>query len=115
MSADRIVDQPPPMANEAPSVQALVRADLDERERLGRQRYGTPLQPVNGRDALVDAYQEVLDLACYLRQELAERDDPTLAVQLAQARMDVQMRDGVIAEMRRQYEGLERRLTKRAR
>lgn len=69
-----IVDQPPPVhRGGVASVQALVRADLEERERIGVERYGTPLQPHNGRDALVDAYQEALDLACYLRQAIAER------------------------------------------
>lgn len=71
----RIIDQPPPVPNDRPSVQSLVRADLQERERVGVQRYGTPLQPFNGRDALVDAYQEALDLACYLRQAIAERPE----------------------------------------
>jgi hypothetical protein len=32
------------------------------------------LQAFNGRDALRDAYEEALDLACYLRQAIAERD-----------------------------------------
>jgi hypothetical protein len=35
-----------------------------------RERYGVPLQADNGRDA----YEEALDLAAYLRQELAQRD-----------------------------------------
>ena len=47
---------------------------MEERRQVGIERYGTPLQPNNGRDALVDAYQEALDLACYLRQSIAERD-----------------------------------------
>ncbi|SNY28944.1 hypothetical protein SAMN05421748_103162 [Paractinoplanes atraurantiacus] len=64
-----------PIPNSAPSVQGMVRADLEVREQLGRQRYGTALQPNNGRDALRDAYEEALDLACYLRQAIAERDD----------------------------------------
>ncbi|GAB1642557.1 hypothetical protein [Krasilnikovia sp. MM14-A1259] len=70
----QIADQPPPVPNDRPSILALVRADLEERERVGVQRYGTPLQAHNGRDALVDAYQEALDLAAYLRQAIAERD-----------------------------------------
>ncbi|MFC6017779.1 hypothetical protein ACFP2T_16380 [Plantactinospora solaniradicis] len=70
----QIVDQPPPAPNDRPSVQSLVRSDLEVRERVGVARYGTPLQPHNGRDALVDAYQEVLDLACYLRQAIEEHD-----------------------------------------
>ncbi|MEO6034334.1 MAG: hypothetical protein ABIQ35_03680 [Verrucomicrobiota bacterium] len=39
----------------------------------GRQ-WPVPLQPFNGRDALHDAYEEVLDLAQYFRQALYERD-----------------------------------------
>ncbi len=69
-----IEDQPPPVPNDRPAVWDLVIADMRERDQVGRQRYGTPLQPHNGRDALVDAYQEALDLAVYLRQAIAERD-----------------------------------------
>lgn len=43
-------------------------------DKFGRRKYGTPLQPFNGRDPLVDAYQEVLDLAVYLRQAIWERE-----------------------------------------
>ncbi len=39
---------------------------------LGKQRYGTALYANNGRSALRDAYEEALDLACYLRQALEE-------------------------------------------
>lgn len=69
----RIADQPAPIPNERPAVWSLVIADMRERDELGRHRYGTPLQPFNGRDALVDAYQEALDLAVYLRQAIEER------------------------------------------
>lgn len=47
-------DQPLPVPNDRPSIQGLVRADL----------------------ALRDAYDEALDLACYLRQAIEERDHP---------------------------------------
>jgi hypothetical protein len=43
-------------------------ADMMARDAFGRAKYGTPLQPFNGRDALTDAYQEALDLAVYLKQ-----------------------------------------------
>ena len=69
----QIVDQPPPVPNEEPGIWQLVIADMAERDKVGRQRYGTPLQAHNGRDALVDAYQECLDLAVYLRQAIEER------------------------------------------
>lgn len=66
-------EQPMPTPNDGPSVQSMVRADLEVRERIGRERYGTALQPHNGRDALRDAYEEAMDLTCYLRQEIEER------------------------------------------
>jgi len=69
-----IKDQPPPVPNTSRPVWELVIEDMRERDHIGRQRYGTPLQARNGRDALVDAYQEALDLAVYLRQVIAERD-----------------------------------------
>lgn len=67
-----VLDQPPPTPNDKPAVWGLVIADMHERDKVGRQRYGTPLQPHNGRDALVDAYQEGLDLVVYLRQRIEE-------------------------------------------
>ena len=69
-----MIDQPPPHPNANPAIQDLVMQDVAERKRLGIERYGTPLQAFNGRDALVDAYQEALDLVQYLRQALYERD-----------------------------------------
>lgn len=48
-------------------------ADMAARKRVGIERYGMPLQAFNGRDALIDAYQEALDLCCYLRQAIEER------------------------------------------
>ena len=47
--------------------------DMKARDRLGRERYGRPLTPHNGRDALQDAYEEALDLAVYLKQAIMER------------------------------------------
>lgn len=69
-------DQPLPVANDGAIVQDAVCVDIQSRKRVGIQRYGTPLQPHNGRDALRDAYEEALDLACYLKQALLERDPP---------------------------------------
>lgn len=67
-------DQPMPTVNDGPNIQALVRQDLNQREQIGIQRYGTPLQPHNGRDMLRDAYDEALDCATYLRGALYERE-----------------------------------------
>lgn len=67
-------DQPMPVANDKPAVWPIVMADMQARHELGIKRYGTPLQPHNGRDALRDAYEEALDLAVYLRTAIFERD-----------------------------------------
>lgn len=55
-------------------VAPLVHADIDKRIVKGTVQYGEPLTTHNGRDALMDAYEEALDLALYLRQAIAERD-----------------------------------------
>lgn len=64
--------QPLPVINDAPDVQSAVIADIEKRRELGIKRYGTAVQPHNGRNALLDAYEEALDLAMYLKQWLIE-------------------------------------------
>jgi hypothetical protein len=68
--------QPMPIPSDRPSIQSLVRADIDAREQVGISRYGTSLQPHNGRDMLRDAYDEAMDLTTYLRGVIEERDNP---------------------------------------
>lgn len=65
--------EPDPIPNNSRPIWDLVREDMDERNKDGIRKYGTPLQAGNGRDALVDAYQEALDLVVYLRQAIEER------------------------------------------
>jgi len=67
-------DQQPPTPNNLPEIHDLVCGDIQARKRLGTERYGTPLQPHNGRDALRDHYEELLDACAYARQMLFERD-----------------------------------------
>lgn len=67
-------DQPDPVKNDNPAVWSLVIKDMADRDILGTERYGVRLQADNGRDTLLDAYQEALDLAVYLRAALYERD-----------------------------------------
>lgn len=67
-------EQPPPKRNDTTPIVTLVKQDLDERMRKGVETYGMPLRAWNGRDALQDAYEEALDLCCYLRQAIAERN-----------------------------------------
>jgi len=88
------VDQPSPVATTGPAIWDLViveveatiqtrrerhevwlalLADMRERDHLGLERYGVRLQAHNGRNALVDAYQEALDAVAYTRQAMEER------------------------------------------
>jgi hypothetical protein len=67
-------EQPAPKRNIHPAVWDLVITDMMERDKIGESKYGTRLQPFNGRDALADAYQESLDQTVYLRQLIYERD-----------------------------------------
>lgn len=69
-----VSEQAPPAPSESPAVWSLVMRDMVDRDIAGAQKYGVRLQAGNGRDALVDAYQEALDLVVYLRQALYERD-----------------------------------------
>ena len=66
------IKQPTPHGT-GPAIAELVQKDIDDRMEKGLQTYGEKLRAHNGRDPLVDAYEEVLDLAVYLRQELYER------------------------------------------
>lgn len=73
MPDDPNTPEPPPTPNDRRPVWDLVIEDMRARDNAGRAKYGTPLQAGNGRDPLVDAYQEALDLAVYLRQAIEER------------------------------------------
>lgn len=68
-----IEEQQPPVQSVG-DVWLLVLKDMEERRLHGIEKYGVPVQPYNGRDPLVDAYQEALDLCVYLRQAIEERD-----------------------------------------
>jgi hypothetical protein len=63
-----------PAASKGPAIWPLVIKDMCDRHDAGCTKYGTPLQAHNGRRPMVDAYQELLDLVVYLRQELVERE-----------------------------------------
>lgn len=67
-------EQPAPRPNSEPLVKDAVIADIHELCERRRIKYGTHLQPHNGRDALQDAYEELIDGALYLKQLLMERD-----------------------------------------
>jgi len=71
-----------------------LRALCEERDALGRAKYGTALKVHNGREPLVDALQEALDLAVYLHQAWMRSKDARMwwmrnrALELAQNILD---------------------------
>lgn len=66
--------QPMPTITDGQDIQSMVIADITARREVGIQRYGTALQANNGRDAMRDLYDELLDACCYAKQALVERD-----------------------------------------
>jgi hypothetical protein len=47
---------------------------MPERMQVGLRRYGTLLQPFNGRNYMQDAWEELLDLSVYLEGVRRERE-----------------------------------------
>lgn len=91
MAKDAAKKEPPPTVNAQPFVQdkvieylrkrlrpEAVIADIEARKAYGLKKYGTLLQPFNGRNALMDAYQENLDLVMYLYQDWVETQSITI-------------------------------------
>jgi hypothetical protein len=80
------IPEPSPIPNDNPSIHDLVAEDLKrdtyiilikdilDRKQFGLDKYGTILQAGNGRNALNDAFQEVLDGICYIKQETLQSD-----------------------------------------
>ena len=54
----------------------MVKLDLEARAKLGEEKYGARLTVEeschNGKSALENAYEEALDLTCYLKKALLE-------------------------------------------
>ncbi len=65
--------EPPPEKGEV-SVLNAVMFDLQARSDFGMSKYGKRLMSHNGRNSLLDAYQEALDLVMYLKQRLLEEE-----------------------------------------
>jgi hypothetical protein len=65
-----------PKKNTNPAMWDLVleqiKIDAKARDEFGLNKYGTRLQPFNGRDSLTDAFQEQLDGLVYLYQAMYE-------------------------------------------
>jgi hypothetical protein len=52
----------------------LVIKDLEMRSSIGKEKYGEALRAFNGRDPMVDLYQELIDAVQYIRQAIEERN-----------------------------------------
>jgi hypothetical protein len=78
-------DQPLPVQTSGPGMHDLVITDmindpalrqvaeaLEDRRRVGLERYGSLLQAHNGRDVLRDLAEELLDAIVYARQAMVE-------------------------------------------
>ena len=68
---------------------AGILVDLESRSREGFKKYGTLLCTDNGRDALMDFYQEILDAIVYIRQFNAEYPDEVFSQNLYSTLWDV--------------------------
>jgi hypothetical protein len=66
---------------------------MAKRRKQGIRNYGTPLKTHNGRRALVDAFQESLDMAVYLYQEILERRDIELEKDTMTAQFKIERRE----------------------
>lgn len=67
--------------------------DTEARIRLGEKKYGTRLKSNNGRDAMLDLYQEILDGCNYAKQLVVEnKDDGALFKQLVDLAQTVKAR-----------------------
>jgi len=74
MNNKAAIPEPAPIHSGEVEVISLVMEDLNARAEFGKQKYGTYLTAHNGRDALYDLYQELLDAVMYIRQVIYERD-----------------------------------------
>ena len=79
MGMDTVAPQPPPKPGKESITDAVI-ADLSKRREGGIKKYKMQLETHNGRSMLVDAYQELLDAALYVRGAIMEQADAEKAV-----------------------------------
>lgn len=101
--------QPEPISSQHRKIVDLVIDDIYQRSEAGIKKYGVPLQGFNGRDWLIDAYQEALDHAMYLRQGIFERDNSG-AEEMINTHFDLGMALSRIAALETQADQREKEL-----
>lgn len=65
-------DQPAPKPGGYP-VQAVLIAAIQQRMEFGLKKYGRPLETHNGRDPLLDMWEEMMDMISYFTQFVLEQ------------------------------------------
>jgi hypothetical protein len=91
-----------------PELHKAIVADMRDRDKLGRERYKTPLQAGNGRDSIVDAYQETLDLRVYIENaDLEGRFDDEEGNMTSTGEHLMSIVDGLLVELRGRMTGSE--------
>lgn len=73
-----------------------VKQDIENRIIKGVREYGERLKPFNGRDALLDAYEECLDQALYLKQELTERQAIQGQAKVSKTNTDIEKQESIV-------------------
>lgn len=87
-----------------PFVRATFNQMLTERTRKGVETYGRPLQTFNGRDALRDAAEELVDAIQYVHQAALEAAD--LKVDLANAKAKIRALETLNDDLTRRLDDL---------
>lgn len=80
---EKSLSQPSPTPNNQPETWGLVIDDMVKRNEFGKNKYKTALQAFNGRNAAVDAYEEVLDLSVYMKNMIIERQQMVIKLKTA--------------------------------
>jgi hypothetical protein len=90
--------EPPPTKNHLPFMWPLASEEFvkvaQERDDFGFRKYKTRLQPFNGRDALVDGFQEVTDAIVYLYQKRYEEQFTKPVVEAAIKFVNLSLQSG---------------------
>jgi hypothetical protein len=94
--------EPVPVKNDLPALWDLVieriQTDGKARDEFGLKKYGTRLQPFNGRDALTDGFQELLDSMVYQYQAIFERQYEKPVIDSAIAFMELYLDENADGE-----------------
>lgn len=103
-------EQPQPRPNDGESMHDAVIAQLEERKRIGIERYSTILQTFNGRDAGRDLIEELADAMVYAMQLQRENEQLRAALHELNEMIDpsgdvmsdelIRLRDAAVEEFR---------------